>query len=389
MSEEHVFAEVRRLAPTVRERAAEAEARACVPEATIKELAGSGFFRLLQPRRYGGYAADPSVFFRCLRTLAHACGSTGWVAAVLGVEAWQVALFNPQAQEDVWGPDRDARICVSLAPVGTVTSAAEGYRLSGRWSFASGCDHATWAQLGAIVRDDEGKPVEMRTFLVPKEDYRIEPVWDTVGLRGTGSNDLVVEDAFVPVYRTLSADGIASATRPGYAVNPEPVYRLPLGSMFTTSIASPVVGMAEAAYDEYLDAMRTRIRVTGRAPVAEDPFAQVRVGRAASDIDAAWLQLSRNIADLYECARSGDEPPKGLRTRLRRDQVLATERAVRAVDLLMENAGGGAMRVGDSVLQRAWRDVHTARGHTTNDPEKALALFGKHAFGFDVDDPML
>jgi 3-hydroxy-9,10-secoandrosta-1,3,5(10)-triene-9,17-dione monooxygenase len=147
--------------------------------------------------------------------------------------------------------------------------------------------------------------------------------------------------------------------------------------------------MAEAAYEAYRTAMQTRIRSSGGASRAEDPFAQVRAGRAASEIDAAWLQLSRNISDLYDCVKCGEQPPMRLRTRLRRDQVLATERAVTAVDLLMENAGGGAMRTGDNVLQRAWRDVHTGRGHATNDPEKALVLFGREAFGFDVSDPML
>jgi len=389
MSEQDVLAAVVRLLPAIRERASEAEARCSVPEATIKELTETGFFRLLQPRLRGGLGADPVVFLDCVRQLGRACGSTGWVAGVLGVNAWQLALFAPKAQEDVWGLDRDARICVSLAPVGQVTQLADGYRLSGRWSFSSGSDHADWAMLGAIVRDGQGKPLEMRTFLLPGSDYRVDRVWDTVGLRGTGSNDLIVEDVFVPAHRTLGASQLADWNRPGHAVNPEPVYRLPLGSLFTSSISAPIVGMAEAAYEAYLAAMRTRIRVSGGGPVAEDPFAQVRAGRAASEIDAAWLQLSRNVADLHDWARRGEQPPMRLRTRLRRDQVLATERAVTAVDLLMENAGGSAMRTGDNVLQRAWRDVHTGRGHITNDPEKALVLFGREAFGLDVSDPML
>ncbi|WP_405163646.1 acyl-CoA dehydrogenase family protein [Nocardia sp. NBC_01499] len=390
MSEHDVLSAVRGLTPAVRERAAEAEAARCIPVATIKELTEAGVFRLLQPRRYGGYAADPMIFLSCLRELARACGSTGWVTGVLSVNTWQLGLFDVRAQDDVWGTDRDARICLSLAPVGKVAVVPDGYLLSGRWSFASGCDHADWVLLGAIVRDDAGNPVGMRTFLLPSSEFRIDPVWDTVGLRGTGSNDIVVEEVFVPTHRTISASQVTAPVRPGHAVNPEPVYRLPLGSLFTTSISAPIVGMAEAAYESYLAAMRHRIRISGRGtPAAEDPFAQIRAGRAASEIDAAWLQLSRNISEIYDCAKEGNEPPIRLRTRLRRDQVLATERAMAAVDLLMANAGGGAMRTGDHVLQRAWRDVHTGRGHTTNDPERALVLFGRSEFGFDVEDPML
>ncbi|PRY44921.1 3-hydroxy-9,10-secoandrosta-1,3,5(10)-triene-9,17-dione monooxygenase oxygenase subunit [Umezawaea tangerina] len=389
MSEQDVLAAVRALAPAVRARAHEAEALCRVPDATIKELATVGLFRLVQPRLHGGLAADPAVFLDCIRELARACGSTGWVIGVFGCNTWQLSLYDPRAQEDVWGVDRDARICSSIAPVGQVARVEGGYRLNGRWGFSSGSDHADWVMLGGMVRDDDGKPVEMRHFLLPRTDYAVDRVWDTVGLRGTGSNDVVVENAFVPAHRTIGAEQIASRIRPGHAVNPEPLYRLPMGSVFTSTISTPIVGMAEAAYQGYLDATRDRIKVAGMSRAAEDPFTQARVGRAASDIDAAWLQLVRNISDLYDCAKRGEDPPMGLRTRLRRDQVLATERSVAAVDLLVESAGGGAMRTGDNVLQRAWRDVHNGRGHVANDPERALVLFGRNEFGFDVSDLML
>jgi 3-hydroxy-9,10-secoandrosta-1,3,5(10)-triene-9,17-dione monooxygenase len=141
-----------------------------------------------------------------------------------------------------------------------------------------------------------------------------------------------------------------------------------MGAVLPTSISVPIVGMAEAAYEAYLAGARKRIRAMGEK-VLHDPYAHVRLGRAASEIDAARLQLAHNINDLYACAQRGEEPTLALRSRLRRDQVRATERAVAAVDLLMDNAGGGAMRAGTGALQRAWRDVHTDRGHITNDPE--------------------
>ncbi|RJQ80836.1 acyl-CoA dehydrogenase family protein [Amycolatopsis panacis] len=310
---------------------------------------------------------------------------------MLNSSTWQLALFDARAQEDVWGEDPDARICISLAPMGEVRREGGGFRLSGRWSFAYGSTHAGWALLSCYLRDDSGKPLEVRTFLVPAKDYRIEQVRDTVGLRGTSSNDILVDNAFIPPHRTISAAQLASPARPGYAVNPEPSYRLALGSVFTSSVSAPLVGVAESACAEYLSAMRIRTRVgaAGGRTVPDDPFAQIRAARAASEIDAAWLQLSRNITDLYACAQRGEQPALQLRTRLRRDQVLATERATRAVDLLMENAGGHALRIGDDALQRAWRDIHTGRGHTTNDPEKALVLYGREAFGLEVHDPML
>ncbi|KUM95458.1 monooxygenase [Streptomyces yokosukanensis] len=389
MTEHEVLAAVRALAPAVRERATEAERLCRIPEATIKDLAAAGLFRLLQPRTHGGLAADPAVFYEALRELGRACGSTGWVAGVLGVNSWIVSQLGPRAQDDVWGSDPGARIASSQAPIGAVAPAEGGFWISGRWSFASGCDHAQWALLGGFLRDAGGAPREMRLFLLPRAAYTVDPVWDTVGLRGTGSNDIVVDHVFVPDHHTVAADRLGSATRPEQSA-PEPVFRLPMGPVLTTSIAAPIVGMAEAAYIGYLNAARERIRVTG-GKVADDPFAQVRIGRAGSEIDAAWLQLIHNVRELYDTTRRGEEPSLALRTRLRRDQVRATERAVYAVDLLMENAGGSALRNGshDNTLQRAWRDVHAGRGHVTNDPERSLALFGRQALGLDVHDPML
>ncbi|MFB6842978.1 3-hydroxy-9,10-secoandrosta-1,3,5(10)-triene-9,17-dione monooxygenase oxygenase subunit [Streptomyces sp. NPDC056361] len=383
MRGEDVLAAVRALAPALRERAAGAEALRRVPDASVEELEDAGFFRLLRPGAYGGLAADPAVFYSAVHEIAKACGSTGWAASVLGVHPWYVAQFDPRAQEEVWGADDSARICSSHAPTGDVTPDGGGYRLSGRWHFSAGCDHAGWALLGGVVADAEGRPVDMLTFLVPRADYRVDDVWDTVGLRGSGSNDIVVEDAFVPAHRTLGYGPVTALRCPGHDVHPEPLYRLPYASVFTTAVSTAMVGIAEGAFEDQVAAARRRPRV------GEDPFAQVRIARAAGEIDAARLQLSRNMAELYALARAGAEIPRELRARTRRDQALATERAVTAVDLLMENAGRGPLRVGDDVLQRAWRDLHTGRGQAANDVDRALVLYAQDALGMDVRDPML
>ncbi|MGW2344761.1 3-hydroxy-9,10-secoandrosta-1,3,5(10)-triene-9,17-dione monooxygenase oxygenase subunit [Streptomyces sp. NPDC001661] len=390
----NVLASVRALLPAIAERAAEAEELRKVPEATVKELTATGFFRLLQPKRYGGYAADPTVFYDAVKEIAQACGSTGWVASVVGVHPWHVGLYEKRAQDEVWGENgerADTRISSSYAPTGKVTPVDGGFRLSGRWHFSSGCDHATWVILGALVPDADGNLVDMRSFLLPSADYEIKDVWDTVGLRGTGSNDIVVEDVFVPEHRALSFGPVTALTPPGAEVNPEPLYRLPYASVFTTTISTPIVGIAQGAWNGFVAATRERIRVSYGQKVAEDPFAQIRLARAASDIDAAWRQLRGNIAEMYELACSGAPLTMELRARARRDQVLATERAAAAVDLLMENAGGNAMRTGagPAGVQRAWRDVHTGRGHAANDPERALLIYGQDALGLEIQDVML
>ncbi|MGO4631203.1 3-hydroxy-9,10-secoandrosta-1,3,5(10)-triene-9,17-dione monooxygenase oxygenase subunit [Streptomyces sp. 2RAF24] len=395
MRDDEVLAAVRALAPALRERATEAEALRRVPDPSVEELEGAGFFRLLRPRAYGGLAADPAVFYAAVHEIAKACGSTGWAAAVLGVHPWYVAQFDAKAQEEVWGTDAAIRICSSHAPTGKVTPVDGGYRLSGRWHFSAGCDHARWALLGGLVTDAEGRPVDMLTFLVPRADYRVDDVWDTVGLRGSGSNDLVVTDAFVPAHRTLGYGPVTALRCPGHDLHPDPLYRLPYAAVFTTAVSTAMVGIAEGAHEDQVTAARERLRAAPggwAAPgprVAEDPFAQVRIARAAGEIDAARLQLARNMAELYALARRGAEIPRELRARTRRDQALATERALTAVDLLMENAGRGPLSVGDDVLQRAWRDLHTGRGQAANDVDRALVLYAQDALGMDAQDPML
>ncbi|MFJ7984295.1 3-hydroxy-9,10-secoandrosta-1,3,5(10)-triene-9,17-dione monooxygenase oxygenase subunit [Streptomyces sp. NPDC096351] len=389
MHDQDVLTAVRALAPALRERATGTEALRRLPDTTVRELAEAGFFRLLQPRAYGGLATAPAVFHTAVHEIARACGSTGWAASVLAVHAWFVAQLDPRAQQDVWETDADARICSSHAPTGRVTAVDGGYRLSGRWHFSAGCDHARWALLGGLVTDGEGTPLDMRTFLVPSADYRVDDVWETVGLRGSGSNDLVVDDAFVPAHRTLGYGAVATLRCPGHATNPEPVYRLPYAAVFTTTLATVTVAIAEGAYEDHLAAARGNPRAAPGRPAAEDPFAQVRLARAAGEIDAARLQLSRSTDEMYALAARGAEIPTELRARTRRDQALAGERARTAVDLLLENAGRGPLRVGDDVLQRAWRDLQTGRGQAANDVERALVLFARDALGMDVDDPML
>jgi 3-hydroxy-9,10-secoandrosta-1,3,5(10)-triene-9,17-dione monooxygenase len=386
-----VIAGVTELLPTLRQRAQETEDARVVPAESVKSLEETGFFRLLQPKSAGGLEADPVAFFTAVRLIASACGSTGWVASVVGVHPWQLALFPPQAQDDVWGADPATRMSSSYAPTGKaklVKGGGEvgggGYQLNGRWSFSSGCDHASWVLLGGIVTDDAGQPVDFCTFLLPASDYTIDDVWDTVGLRGTGSNDIVVDNAFVPGHRALSFTGVTKIACPGHQVNPGPLYRIPFGSIFSYAITTPIIGMATGAYAAHVDYQRQRVRASyvGQRS-AEDPFAQVRIAEAAALIDAAWLALERDMTELMGHATSNEKIPLPLRLRTRRDQVTGTGQAIRAVDLLFENSGGRALKLG-TPIQRFWRDAHAGRVHAINDPERALSTFGRGELGHDM-----
>jgi 3-hydroxy-9,10-secoandrosta-1,3,5(10)-triene-9,17-dione monooxygenase len=381
---------VRELLPVLRDRAQEAEDRRQLSAETVKSLAETGFFRLLQPARFGGLQAHPITFLSCVRDIAAACGSTGWVASVIGVHAWQLALFPDRAQQEVWADDPGTRMSSSYAPTGKVRAVEGGYRISGRWSFSSGCDHATWVLLGGIVPpDQDGAPADFRTFLLPGADYTIEDVWHTVGLRGTGSNDIVVDDVFVPAHRSLSFADTAKCVCPGQEQNPAPLYRIPYGSIFSYAITTPVIGMATGAYEAHVGYMRDRVRAAyAGVRAAEDPYSQVRVANAASDLDSAWLALRNNMTELMDHVTAGRKLPMPLRLRVRRDQVRGTELAIHAVDRLFENSGGRALRTG-TPIQRFWRDAHAGRVHAINDAERALSMFGRGEFGLSVADAMV
>jgi len=379
---------VRDLLPQLRERADEAERLRVVPESSIKDLEASGFFRLLQPRRFDGLESDPVDFYAAVRLIASACGSTGWVSSVLGVHPWQVALFHDKAQRAVWGEDTSTRLSSSYAPTGKALQVEGGYQLSGRWSFSSGCDHATWVLLGGLVSNDEGQIVDFKTFMVPRADYAIEDVWNVVGLRGTGSNDIVVDDVFVPTEFTLSMSDTGRCFGPGQEQNTSDLYKLPFHSIFTSTITAPIVGMATGAYSEHVEMQRKRVRAAYIAEKAvNDPFASVRIARASSEIDAAWALLMNNIREMQELVAQGEKIPLTLRLKVRRDQVIGTERAVSAIDTLFEASGGRALAEG-TYLQRAWRDAHAGRVHAANDPERALVMYGSLEFGQKIDPGM-
>lgn len=382
-----VLDRVRPLLPSIIARVAETEDARCVPGTTITELAATGVFRMFQPKRYGGAEAHPVEFFEVVRAISGVCGSTGWVTSVLGVHPWQLGLFDERAQDEVWADDPDALISSAYAPIGRMVPDADGFRLSGRWSFSSGCDHADWALLGAMAPSTPGSKPDFVTLLVPRSDYAVVDVWDTVGLRGTGSNDIVAEDVFVPAHRVLRNAEHVRLTGPGQLVNAGPLYRIPFGAVFTSAITSPIVGVVAGCLDAYVAAMRDRTRDSlGGGRFAEDQFAQVALARAASEVDAAILQMERNLRELLTCATDGTLPLE-IRLRARRDQVRATERSLHAVDLLFKTAGGQSLRRGNPI-ERAWRDAHAGSVHVANDVERALASYGRGLFGLEVEDTL-
>jgi 3-hydroxy-9,10-secoandrosta-1,3,5(10)-triene-9,17-dione monooxygenase len=386
-SDAEVLQRLHDLLPTLRERAAGAERDRRLPDETVRDLKAAGLARILQPKRYGGLEGDPAVFYDCVMTVASACGSTGWVCGVVGVHPWQIALFDDRVQQEVWGTDPDTWVSSSYMPGGRLTPAPDGFRLNGRWSFSSGSDHCEWAILGVMLDRGEGKGPEMWNVLIPRSDYRIEDTWHTMGLRGTGSNDVVVEDLFVPSYRAINLIDMFSWRSPGLAVSTGPLYRLSFGTMFSTAITAAIIGMAEGVLAEFVETTRARVSKSwGKA--SEDPHTLSALGRAASEIDACRMQLLGNVEAMHTTVQRGDHITLEDRSRARRDQVQGTARAVAAIDDLFDRSGAGVISDAHP-MQRLWRDAHAGRHHTANSVDRSLQSYALQTLGQSPIDVLL
>jgi 3-hydroxy-9,10-secoandrosta-1,3,5(10)-triene-9,17-dione monooxygenase len=383
MKPDEYLARVRALLPALRERAPACESLRRVPDETIKEFHAHGLLRALQPRRWGGLELDPWTFYEGVMEVSAVCASSGWVLGVIGVHNWQLALFPEDAQRDVWRDDGSVQISSSYAPTGKVERVPGGFRVSGRWSFSSGCDHCDWVFLGGIAPGDGPFP-DMRTYLLPRGDYRIDDNWRVAGLCGTGSKDIVVEGAFVPEHRTHRFVDAYLLKSPGQSLNPGPLYRLPFGCVFSSAIAVPAIGAAQGALDTFAQATRSRVSAVGGAKVADDAFVQARLAGAAAEIDVARESLRRDWRELVALADAGAGISLAPRIRCRFDSSQAVLRGVAAVDRLFEASGGRAIFL-DNPIQRVFRDVHAMRAHAFNNPDKGARLLGR--FELAPDSP--
>jgi 3-hydroxy-9,10-secoandrosta-1,3,5(10)-triene-9,17-dione monooxygenase len=386
MTPEIYLGRVRDLLPVVRERAAGAEKLRRLPDETFADLQEAGLFRALQPKRYGGYELDPAIFYQAVMEVGTVCGSSGWILGVIGVHNWHLAIFPPQAQEDVWGEDTSVQLSTSLAPTGTVERVDGGFRLSGRWSFSSGCDFCQWAVLGGLPPPAEGgQPPDARVFLVPRRDYVIDDNWHVMGLCATGSKDIVVNGAFVPEYRTHSYLDAFHLKHPGAAINDAPLYRLPFGLVFANGITAPAIGSALGALDAFREQSLKRTNVRDQSRVAEEPFTQYRLAEATAAVGAARDRVLGNFAEMMRLARAGEDIPLTMRARCKWDAGKAIDWSVKAVDWLFEASGGRGIFL-DNPIQRAWRDVHAMRAHAGNNPERAAFVFARSEFGLPPQD---
>ena len=346
------------------------EAEGKLTDGAAKVLRDVGIMRMLAPKTYGGYESHPVEWAEAVMRLASLDGASGWLGGIVGVHPWEVAMSDPRVQEEIWGQDTDVWIGSPYAPMGVLKPVDGGFEFSGHWQFSSGTDHCDWLYLGAMLGDETGAPImppKMKHVLIPRADYTIlQDSWDVVGLKGTGSKDIVVKGAFVPGYRVMDFDALASGQAPKDAGLTNPLYHVPFSGMFPLGITSAVIGIAEGALAHHLAYQRTRVQVTG-TKIKDDPYVLNAIGEASAEIHAARVVLLDNINRLYDGVAAGRSFSFPERADSRRNQVSSAWRAVRAVDEIVARSGGNGLRM-DNPLQRFWRDAHMGLAHAIHVP---------------------
>jgi alkylation response protein AidB-like acyl-CoA dehydrogenase len=373
--EQALLKRARALIPRLAERAPAANRARRLPPETIAEFRAAGILRILQPRRFGGMQGRFSLFSRIVEELTRGCASSGWVYAVLAEHQWIIAQYPEQAQVDVWGSDPEAVASSSLAPRAAAERVAGGWRLSGRYTFSSGCDYAQWAILGAFL-GELGDPRTIAYLLVPLAEIEIVDDWQTLGLAGTGSKSLLLDDVFVPEHRSVMVADLFAGTPPGALVHPEyPVLRAPRGYLVSYSLPPVAIALGRRALAVACLSFAGRVS-RGVRRLAQSEFVQMTLGEAAAAIDVATMLLHTGREASTAAVSSGRRIGEAEALRARRDMTYAQHQVGWALDKLCELDGARWVYDSDE-LGSIRRDLMTILTHTAASRQAAMTPYGQ------------
>ena len=385
--EQDLLDTARSFIPLLRKRADDIHAQRIIPADIFSAIREAQLLRVLQPRKFGGLEKSPSLLFDIEMALAEGDMSVGWVYGVLSVSAFHLALFDIRAQEDVWRDNKTAVIASAYTPTGNAKKTADGFRITGRWGFASGCDHCDWIFLGAVA-EEEGRTPEARVFLIPRSDFKIVDNWRAHGLQGTGSNDIVVEDLYVPDYRSIVVADRARGKTPGLNAPVSPLYQIPFLQLQFRAISTASIGALLYMLDQFIEANKKRVSALGVKAVC-DPLAQQVCGDATAAIHEMKIILHQNISDMVAKAYAEVELTLAERKLYRLHATHTPERCCQLAARIFKSSGTGALRT-DNPLGRVFADINAARQHAANQFEAHSRKIGLSQMGAaDKEDVLL
>ena len=384
-SRDELLNRARKIAEIARERAGQTETDRRVSADMVDMMRSNDLFRTLQPAEFGGFEYGFDMLVDIGATIAEGCASTGWVCSLGMVHQWLISQFPIEAQQDVWAKNPGAIAFGSYAPAGQAVVVDGGFRVSGQWAFASGCDNAQWYLLGGLIDKSSGGK-EAVFYLVDAAECSLDDTWFTMGLAGTGSKTVVVENVFVPSHRVVRTAELTTGTSLGALRAKNPLYKVPLLALLPLCLVAPTLGMAQGALKSFLQTLQTRVTrgaVAGaNNRMAEFATVQLRVAEATASIDAGRLLIVRDITETIRCAEQGKAIPVDMRIRNRLDHAFSAKLFTEAVDALFMASGGNAI-YSDKEIQRSWRDIHAANVHISLNWDAVGTMYGQHALGLE------
>ena len=365
------------MAPGLAARAEEAEELRRLPEATVDDARAAGLFEAVVPTSLGGHGLGLGSLAHGTRILGRACPASAWTLSFLALHGWLLAKFPAEGRAELFADGPVALAPAPLAPTGTVTVADGGYRLTGRWEWATGIAHSDWVMVHAVLTEPE---LTTLFLVVPLDEVEVDDVWFTSGMRATGSNTVRIEDRFVPSHRAVPARTMLYGAEPldgdGMAGHPVP-------SVLALVAAAPALGAAEGAVEQFTTRLTERVLAYSLGDrQREQPAAQVRLATAMSDLASARLRWDAGIAALVEACADG-EATEELRVASRLTAA-ATVRASRSVISTVCEGAGASVYFSSAPLQRLQRDVEVLKGHVIFDWDRTAELAGRFALGFPL-----
>ena len=381
-----LIASARSMIPKLAERAIEQKSRRGILPETIAAMHAAGFFRVLQPKRWGGYEMNLNTFYDIEMALGEGDMSAGWAYGVLGVVSWFLGLIDDRVAQEVWGQDSKTLICSSTMPAGKATAVDGGFRLTGHWRYASACEYSDWALLGGMVHTDQAPP-DWHFFVVPRRDYRTVDNWQVAGLQGTGSIDIILDDVFVPRYRAQRLQDNFRLKGAGQVANPSSLYRLPFGQIFVRGVSTAGIGALQAMLSALIAYSRGRVSRAGGLS-SQNPAVQLLCAETAAAIEEMRQTLHRNCLTLHDYAQRDEVPPLELRLQFKFQSSAVIERCTLLAARIFKATGAAGLS-DDLPFGRILNDLLAARQHISNQYEYYGGNWGAVMFGFENQDLLL
>jgi 3-hydroxy-9,10-secoandrosta-1,3,5(10)-triene-9,17-dione monooxygenase len=386
LSHEELWGRAEQLLPRLKERAARCEELRRMPDETLRDFHDAQLFRIHQPKRVGGAELEFAAVVTFGALLAGACASSSWNFINFLSHHLMLGMFAPRAQDEVWGKSPDTLIASSFVfPAAKARKVKDGYVISGRWPFSSGVDPSDWNMLAGLAFLDDNAPPEQRVFLLHRSQYKIIDTWFAGGLRGTGSKDVEATEQFVPEHMTLAVADTKGGPTPGSAVNPGPLFKMPVFALFPYMLSGVTLGIAEGLIDDFSSGIKNRSGKMTGARIAEIQSTQIRFSEAVAYARASRNAQLGNCREAWDIISGGGVPDIRTKARYRMEGAYAVEWAVRAVDLMFGLAGAGGLYEA-SGTPRAFRDAHAVKQHFSFNTDIAGTTHGRIALGLPSDN---